>query len=80
MNQIKAISKYVLAIFMIVAGTMHFVCSDPDFIEISHHDEILADVSAFQSPCEVVRHEPADDITTGRDDFADSVIFDFVIP
>jgi len=29
MNQIKAISKYVLAIFMIAAGTMHFV--NPDF-------------------------------------------------
>jgi len=24
MNQIKAISKYVLAIFMIIAGIMHF--------------------------------------------------------
>ena len=25
MNQIKAISKYLLAIFMITAGIMHFV-------------------------------------------------------
>jgi len=29
MNQIKAISKYLLAIFMIAAGTMHFV--NPEF-------------------------------------------------
>jgi uncharacterized membrane protein len=29
MNQIKAISKYLLAIFMIIAGTMHFV--NPEF-------------------------------------------------
>jgi len=29
MNRIKAISKYVLAIFMIAAGTMHFV--NPEF-------------------------------------------------
>ncbi len=29
MNRIKPISKYLLAIFMIVAGTMHFV--NPDF-------------------------------------------------
>ena len=29
MSRIKAISKYVLAIFMIVAGTMHFV--NPEF-------------------------------------------------
>lgn len=29
MHQIKTISKYVLAIFMVVAGTMHFV--NPEF-------------------------------------------------
>lgn len=53
--------------------------ADADFVEVSHHDEVLADVSAFQSSSKVVRHEPADDVATGRDDLADDVIFDFVI-
>ena len=56
------------------------VLCDPDFVEISHHDEVFADVSTFQPSSEIVRHEPADDITATRDDFADDLIFDFVVP
>ena len=52
---------------------------NPDFVEISHHDEILADIATFQSSGEVVRHEPANHVTTERDGSTDDMIFDFVV-
>lgn len=78
-RQQPVVLKPILEIdFVFLLFYPHFVqhvvmCSDSNLIEVSHHDEILADVSAFESPCEVACHKPADHVATTRDDPADAV-------
>ena len=55
------------------------VAGEAKFIEVSHHDEVLADVAAFEPTCKVVWHKPADHIAAGGDDAAKDVIFDFEV-
>ena len=53
---------------------------DPQGIEVLHHDEVFADVSAFESSGEEIGHEPADEVAAEADDFSNDEIFCFVKP
>ena len=55
------------------------VVRNSDLVEVSHHDEVLADVAAFEPTCKVVWHKPADHIAAGGDDAAKDVILDFEV-
>lgn len=55
------------------------VLGDAQVVEVVHRDEVLADVAAFQSPGEVVGHEPANHVATRGDDLAYDVIFHLLV-
>ena len=70
--------------FVLLLLDAHFiediiVAGDAKFIEVSHHDEVLADISAFQSSRKIVRHKPANQIAAGRDDPTKNMILDFEV-
>ncbi len=70
--------------FVLLLLDAHFVediivAGDAEFIEVSHHNEVLADISAFQSARKIVGHKPANQIAAGRDQSTEKVILEFEV-
>src|SRR5262245_59997989 len=54
------------------------VLSDSKRVEVLLHAEVFAHITAFQPSREVDRHEPADDVTTSRNELSNDVELDLI--